>query len=207
MLLWSGGSFAAVAVAYALQKPRVFGKRNDGAMAPLPRLLLLPYLLLAWLIWYGQTRLSSEAACNEVAPGLWLGRRISAAQMPPGVTLVVDLTSEFGKPRPVRQGREYVCLSALDNATPELEAFRSAVRRVSEREGGVYVHCALGHGRSALVATAVVMERGLATTPEEALALVRRARPGVRLNQAQRAFLEDWARLPRTALTPLPGRD
>ena len=196
LLLWSGGSFAAVAVAYALRKPHVFGKKPDGTMAPSPCLLLLPYLLLTWLLWYAQTRLSSEAACDEIVPGLWLGRRISAEQMPPGVTLVVDLTSEFGEPRGLRQGRSYLCLPALDNAAPEREAFCDVVRQVSGWEGGVYVHCALGHGRSALVVAAVVMARGLAATPDEAAALVRRARPGVRLNRAQKAFLEGWQEPP-----------
>ena len=190
LLLWSGGSFAAVAAAYGLQNPRVFGKRLDGTMTPLPCLLLLPYLLLTWLLWYAQTRLSREAAWNEIVPGLRLGGRISAEQMPPGVTLVVDLTSEFGEPRGLRQGRSYHCLPALDNAAPEREAFCDVVRQVSGWEGGVYVHCALGHGRSALVVAAVVMARGLAATPEEAVALVRQARPGVRLNRGQRAFLE-----------------
>ena len=190
LLLWSGGSFATVAVAYALRKPRVFGKRIDGTLAPLPCLLLLPYLLLTWLLWYAQTRLSSEGAWNEVMPGLWLGRRITAEQMPPGVTLVVDMTSEFGEPRSVRQGRSYLCLPALDNAAPEQEALRDAVQQVAGWEGGVYVHCALGHGRSALVVAAVVMARGSAATPAEALALVRKARPGVKLNRAQRAFLK-----------------
>ena len=190
LLLWSGGSFATVAAAYALQKPCVFGKRSDGTMAPLPSLLLLPYLLLTWLLWYGQTRLSREAAWDEVAPGLWLGRRISAERMPRGVTLIVDLTSEFSEPRSVREGRHYLCLPALDNAAPERGAFQDAVRQVSGWEGGVYVHCALGHGRSALVVAAVMMARGLAATPVEALALLHRARPGVSLSWEQRAFLE-----------------
>lgn len=192
LLLWSGGSFLAVAAAYALQKPRVFGKRSDGTMAPLPCLLLLPYLGLTWLLWYGQTRFSREAAWDEVVPGLWLGRRVSAEQMPFGVMLVVDLTSEFGEPRSVRQGRHYLCLPALDDAAPEREAFQDAVQKVSGWEGGVYVHCALGHGRSALVVAAVVMARGLAATPMEALALLHRVRPGVRLNQAQKALLQAW---------------
>ena len=189
MLLWSGGSFFAVAAAYALRRPGVFGKKPDGTMAPLPCLLLLPYLLLTWLLWYGQTRLSREASWDEVAPGLWLGRRVST-KVPLGVTLVVDLTCEFEELRTLRQGREYLCLPTLDNAAPERGTFREVVQRVADWEGGVYVHCALGHGRSALVVAAVLMVRGLAESPEEALALVRRARPGVRLNRAQWEFLK-----------------
>ena len=96
LLAWSGLGFCAVAAAYARQTPRVFGKRMDGTLAWGPCVLLLPYLLLTWLLWYCQTRFSREAVCNEVAPGLWLGRRASLKELPPDVTLIVDLTSEFG---------------------------------------------------------------------------------------------------------------
>lgn len=185
LLGWSGLSFCAVAVAYICQQPRVFGKRGDGTLAWGPRILLLPFLLLTWLLWYCQTRFTREAACNEVAPGLWIGRRVGTKELPPGVTLIVDLTSEFGEPQAVRAGRTYLCLPTLDNAVPEPEAFRSAVREIIGCTGVVYIHCALGHGRSALMAAAVLMACGVAASPEEALAQVKRARPGAGLNREQ----------------------
>ncbi len=191
LLAWSGISFVIVAAAYALRKPGVFGKRGDGTLAWGPCVLLLPYLLLTWLLWWCQTRFSQESVCDEVAPGLWLGRRPSAKELPPDVALVVDLTSEFGEPRAVRTGRAYLCLPTLDNAAPSREAFGEAVRRAAACDGAVYVHCALGHGRSALVAAAVLRARGLAGSPEEALAQIKQARPGVRLNRNQRAFLRE----------------
>lgn len=181
-----------MAAAYARQKPRVFGKRRGGTLAWGSCVLLLPYLLFTWLLWYCQTRFSREAVCDEVAPGLWLGRRASAKELPPDVTLVVDLTSEFSEPRAVRTGRAYLCLPTLDNAAPELKGFRDIVQQVADWNGEVYVHCALGHGRSALAAAAVLMARGVADTPEEAISLVERARPGVRLNPIQQSFLECW---------------
>ena len=193
LLLWSGLVFCVVASAYALQQPRVFGKRVDGTLAWAPCVLLLPYLLLTWLLWYCQTRFSGEAVCDEVMPGLWLGRRASLREFPPDITLVVDLTSEFGEPCAVRTGRTYLCLPTLDNAVPSLEAFEEVVRKVASWEGGVYVHCALGHGRSALVAAALLVARGLVNTPEEALAWVKQARPGANLNRSQWEFLRKWS--------------
>lgn len=136
LLAWSGLGFGVVAVAYALQKPGVFGKRGDGTMAWGPCVLLLPYLLLTWLLWYCQTRFSREAVCDEVAPGLWLRRRVTGTELPPDVTLVVDLTSEFGEPRALRTGRAYLCLPTLDNAAPDLEAFAEAVRVCRSRSEG-----------------------------------------------------------------------
>lgn len=192
LLAGSGLSFCVVAAAYALQKPRVFGKRRDGTLGWGPCVLLLPYLLLTWLLWFCQTRFSRETVCNEVAPGLWLGRREAVTELPPDVTLIVDLTSEFSEPRAVRTGRAYLCLPTLDNAAPDPEAFAGVVRKVAAWDGEVYVHCALGHGRSALVAAAVLIARGLTGSPEAAFARVEQARPGVRLNRSQWAFLKKW---------------
>lgn len=192
LLLWSGASFCVVAVAYAFQKPRLLGKRLDGTMVWGMCAILLPYLLLTWLLWYGQTRLSRENVCDEIAPGLWLGRRATASELPPGITLVGDLTSEFPEPRGLRTTFSYLCLPTLDNAAPEREQFSEIVHKIAEWEGEAYVHCALGHGRSALVAAAVLMARGLADSPERALTMVEQARPGVRLNRIQQAFLKKW---------------
>ena len=193
VLVWSGLSFCSVALAYVRQKPRVFGKQLDGTLAWGPCVLLLPYLLLTWLLWYCQTLFSHEAVCNEVAPGLWLGRRVSVEELPPDITLVIDLTSEFGEPHALRTGREYLCLPTLDNAAPDPEAFRDAVRRAAAWDGAVYVHCALGHGRSALVTAAILVARGFAAGLAEAFARVKSARLGVNLNRSQWAFLKKWS--------------
>ena len=193
ILIWSGLSFCAVAAAYALQRPCVFGKRMDGTMAWGPCASLLPFLLLTWLLWYCQTCFSREAVCDEVAPGLWLGRRAGLEELPPDITLIVDLTSEFCEAQAVRAGRAYLCLPTLDNAASAPEAFRNAVREIVSYGGAVYIHCALGHGRSALVAAAVLMARGLAFDPEDALARVKQARPGDRLSRDQWEFLKKWS--------------
>ena len=192
LLLWACGNCVVVAAAYAWHAPQVFGKRADGTMTWGPRLLLMPYLWLTWLVWYGQIRFSREAVCDEVAPGLWLGRRASAAEVPPGISLMVDLTSEFAEPAALRTGRVYLYLPTLDNAAPDRKEFDEAVQTIAAWEGGVYIHCALGHGRSALVAAAVLVARGLAGSPEEAWTRVKQARPGVKLDRVQQAFLMSW---------------
>ena len=64
-------------------------------------------------------------------------------------------------------------------------------------ETGVYIHCAQGHGRTGFFACALLLRRGLAATAAEAEARVVAARPGVKLRQAQRAFLMSLA--PETA--------
>lgn len=63
------------------------------------------------------------------------------------------------------------------------------VRKVARWQGGVYIHCASGHGRSATVAAAVLMVRGLAADAKAAENLMKRVRPGIRLSLGQRRLL------------------
>ena len=195
LALWPAVSLLWVALAYAGLGVRLFGKRADGRMAWWAVLLLLPYLLLTWGVWHLSRLLSKEAVWNEVVPGLFLGRRVSARELPPDVSLVVDLTAEFSEPRGVVNGRCYLCLPTLDAAVPNLAALRDVSTRVADWQGNVFVHCALGHGRSALLVAAVLLERGLAKDDAEAITLVRKARPAVRLRLVQRGLLRQCSHL------------
>jgi protein-tyrosine phosphatase len=194
VLAWPALSFALVAAAYAGLGARIFGKRPTGRLAPWAVLLLWPYLLLTWAVWHAGRLFDRRACASEVAPGLWLGRRALARELPPGVGLVVDLTAEFPEPRGVVANRIYVCVPVLDSTAPAGPALRELVQRVAGWQGGVFVHCAKGHGRSALVAAGVLLARGLAADAGEAERLLRAARPGVRLNAPQRRLLEGLAK-------------
>jgi protein-tyrosine phosphatase len=189
LLLWPAVSCFVVAAAYAGVGPAVFGKRPDGRLAWWAVALLLPYLLLSAALWHLVRVFGKEPCCHEVAPGVWLGRRPLPKELPPTVDLVVDLTAEFAEPRGVCAGRTYLCLPTLDTLAPDGMAFAELVRRVTAWPGVVYIHCASGHGRSATLAAAVLIARGLARDAAEAEAVLRGVRPGVRLKKAQRELL------------------
>ena len=189
VLLWPGAAFLAVAAAYFRQSPKVFGKRPDGTMAWPPRLLFLPYLLATWALWRVHRLISRGRCCGQVAPGLWVGRRPLGHELPEGASLVVDMTAEFVEPRGVVSRASYRCLPTLDATAPAREPFLSLVGEIAGWPGGVYVHCANGYGRSAVVAAAVMMAKGLAADAEQAVALLVKARPKVSLSRSQRDLL------------------
>jgi protein-tyrosine phosphatase len=110
--------------------------------------------------------------------------------MPAGVQTVVDLTAEFAEARAVRRAGTYLCLPIVDASVPTEAELRELLDRVSQSPEPVYIHCAEGHGRTGLVAAALLIRRGLAVDAESALAALRRVRPGIGLKPAQRALLE-----------------
>lgn len=189
-LLWPALSFALVAVAYAGAGPAVFGKRADGRMQPWALVVLLPYLLMTWATWRLARGLSRESVHDEVAPGIVIGRRLLAGELPEGTRTVVDLTCEFIEPEGIRSVEHYVCLPILDAMAPSVERLASCIESWVALPTPLYIHCAQGHGRTGMVAAAVLIARGLAPDARLALSMVRKARPGMRLSTAQGATLQ-----------------
>jgi protein-tyrosine phosphatase len=82
-----------------------------------------------------------------------------------------------------------------DTHAPGPAAIEEAVAwSLTELKSGreLYVHCAHGHGRSATLLAAILIADGQAKTADEAVAVMRQARPKVRLNKKQRAALLGW---------------
>jgi protein-tyrosine phosphatase len=191
-LAWPALSFAVVGLAYAGLGARAFGKTARGGRHPVATVALAPYLFLAWIVLLA-LRLRDEPAGHEIRPRLWVGRRpLRASELPAGVSLIVDLTSEFPGLRP--KDVEYTCLPTLDGSAPQdVEAARALVERIRAHDGVVYVHCAAGHGRSVAIVASVLVAEGRAANVEEAVATIRSVRPGAGLSRSQRALVRALA--------------
>lgn len=191
-LLWPAGSLALVAVIYLLLDAEAFQKRADGSMPLAVRGLFGPHLLGAWLNSRWWTR--RLAAADQVAPGVLLGRLPTAAEAQRlGVAAIVDVCAELPCPGPGLRHSVVPMLDLLPPSVGQIELASAAIGEASVA-GPVLVCCALGVARSALVAAAWVLRSGLATSPEEAVALVRGARPAAVLGRPQIDLLYRWQR-------------
>lgn len=192
--LWPATSFIIVGLGYLGLGARVTGKRPDGTLPIWSRVLLAPYMGLAWLIWQALRRSPNVKPYALVAPRLYLSRRLHAHELPEDVTMVVDLTAEFEAPAALRAGRTYHALPSLDGHVPDEDAYRALVVQVAGAEGTALIHCAAGHGRSATFLASVLIERGLAADVAEAELLIKASRPSIRIGAAQRALVMRAAR-------------
>ncbi len=186
VLGWAALAAVIVAVGYAGLGPGVFGKVPDGQRALWARLLLLPYFAGVSCVRWLQRTLTGERAYDEVAPGLYVGRLVPTRGLPPDVRLVVDLTAELSEPRQTRCNYEYRCLPTLDGMAPPDHRLRALAEEVAAHPGPVYVHCAAGHGRAAMLTAVVLVRRGLAADVRAAEEHMRAHRPKVRMTELQR---------------------
>jgi protein-tyrosine phosphatase len=164
-----------------------------------PPLLDLPHL---WRYATTQWRRVFGLNITQIDDLLFVGGEFRPAQWPRlhtiGIRAVLSLQAEredvFHGPAPDRTLR----LLVADFHPPTVEQLREAVAFIHAAHAAqlpVLVHCHAGVGRASLTASAYLVTRGLSHA--EAFGLVRRARPIVMLNDAQRARLEEWERLAR----------
>ena len=66
LALWPSLSFAIVAVGYFRIGPAVYGKSRDGNLAITNQLLLLPYLIYLWSVWYAIRHVKREPAYDQL---------------------------------------------------------------------------------------------------------------------------------------------
>lgn len=195
VFLYPGVSFVILAVAYGGGGPKLLSKRPDGGRGWVFRLLLAPYLLLTRFSFLLYKLLGRHSAVCEIIPNLFLGRRLTAKEAGRFTdTAVLDLAAEFSETRLLRHPDRYLSLPILDATAPTVEQLNIAVRWIAERlpHGPVFVHCALGHGRSASVVIAYLLLSGQVKSVRDGLRHVRQLRSGVGLSTSQRERLRQW---------------
>jgi protein-tyrosine phosphatase len=186
LLVWPAFSLIVVGLGYVWLGPWVLGKQEDGTLLWYMTLPLMPYLGVAELAWYIVRVLGGEEPWHEVAHGLYLGRRVEHWELPARVAIVVDMTAEFVEPLEVREGRKYVCVPTLDASVPSVNALADGLTDVLRSSGNVYVHCAAGHGRSAMAIAVLMVGRGFAADADEAFRMMKNVRSRVSPRTTQR---------------------
>jgi len=114
-----------------------------------------------------------------------------------GIVGLVSLTETPVDEAEVRRlGMEYLHIPIADFSAPpmsDVRLFVEFVRRVSASKGGpVTVHCGSGYGRTGTMLACYLVSEG--RTAEDAIAEVRRLRPGSIETGGQEAAIAEWQR-------------
>lgn len=204
---WVAVSLCLAAWGYAFAGASVLGKRADGELPPWSFLLHGPFLLMGLVsmrmfhFWRARAPTPDghgrETPWDEVAPGLWIGRRPMRSdrkalrRLRPAA--VIDLCAELPASRALDGTERYLALPVLDAEAPTADQLEEGVRWIEEHlpRGPVLVHCALGHSRSATLVAAWRMARQ-DLGPAEAEEELRRFRGGIWFTPRQHEALGSW---------------
>lgn len=204
--LWPLLSLCTVTLFYAFAcvSSPIGARLMSGALLPAIRPLLWPFQFVAWSLTHAKRAiLGKQTMPSGILPRLWLGMHISSVELAAlereQVYYVVDLCAELpANSKVLREPFQRLAVPALDRCPPTQEQLEQATTWAIERmnEGhSVYVHCAFGRGRSAMLCAAIVLALGHASTANEAMAVVRKGRAGVALKGDQQQALEHFAAL------------
>jgi len=194
LLLWTGAACLLASIAWLLPTQSgtsnhrvrwIFGKRDDGTRTWWSIVLLLPFLGPVSAYWHIRRPWLTEAPWHELLPDLVIGRRLLDREFDLEVDHIVDLTCEYAECAKQRSHPGYLCLPIVDGAAPPPKVLQQYVSQLKKLEGRIYLHCAEGHGRTATVAAALLVARGLANDVDEALAKIASVRPKAKVYAGQ----------------------
>ena len=205
LLLWPAMALGIATAAHCGLGPGIF-RKNAGLLPLSTRFVLGPLLLgqhLSLLYYRNQCR-----RWDNIAPGVWIGRQLSDAEAAEAVRLgvmsVLDLTAEFSEAAPFRS-TTYRNLPILDMTAPTPDQMREAARFIGTEgaKGTVYVHCKIGYSRSAAAVGAYLLASHQAATTQQAVDLLRKARPSIIIRPEAMAALRAFERAEQMALAGL----
>ncbi|AVP98544.1 hypothetical protein C7S18_15715 [Ahniella affigens] len=207
-LAWRSGSWALAVIgghvtaalallgaAYVTSRPSLLGKQAEGQRHLAVTILILPNLALQALLYRMLRPIAFPPA--QISDRVLLGPRLTASDAAlldqHRVTAILDLTAEFAEPVSLIRARAYKCLPVLDGEAPTPKDLSEAMGWISAQQGAIYVHCALGHGRSASIVAAWLVHSGECASLDEALRRLKSLRNRAGLNPAHmtsvKAFL------------------
>lgn len=195
---WVSVSFLLVGVAYGINNPHIFRKRSDGSLPLWTRWLFIPFLLAAQL--YNAVKRSGDGQprIQAIAENLYVASRVTGRDLEflkaHKIQAILDVTAEFDALN--RSGLQpeidYLNIPVLDHSTPTQGELHKAVHWLDHHLSHgrpVVVHCALGRGRSVLVALAYLLSQDRNQKIDQAIADVQKIRKKARLNRKQLKFL------------------
>jgi hypothetical protein len=192
-LYWLAFSYTFIALIYFINKANSFFKNKDSGKIPVFIILLtIPYFLLIYSIWYFKYKFSKENKINFFFENYYIGKKILFQDLPNEIEVVIDLTSEFNEDSNILKNRKYILFPILDGSIPDIDDFYLFIKEISKIQSNIYIHCAEGHGRTALVGIVLYLIKNKKCSFEDGLTFIKSKRDNIRLNNTQEEFLKEF---------------
>ncbi len=190
LLVWLGISFFITGLGHLWIGPLIYGKNVTGQLPLWSKIIHWPFLLYALFVWHILRYFSKEHPHDQITENIIIGRRLLKTECPTGIINYVDLTAEFIEPKSIVENMNYIALPILDAGIPSIEELNLALNKVTEQT--TYIHCAQGHGRTAIFTIILLVTTGKTQNFEDAFSLIKKIRPAINLNSTQKKFVQEY---------------
>lgn len=194
-LAYPASSLFLVACAYSLNRPHFFQKQADGTISIAAWILFAPYFLFAKLnsrIWT-RTHPNDSLILTKENTQIFLGR-IPSIQNMQQYDGLFDCCAELPL-KPLHDYQQYLSLDLIPLQAQQLNLAVQALNQLMSSQYGntkVLIFCALGYSRSSSILAAWLLQTGHASRVDDAIQIIRQARPWIVLNAQQLAAIDTY---------------
>ncbi|MGQ9374903.1 phosphatase PAP2/dual specificity phosphatase family protein [Acinetobacter tandoii] len=194
-LAYPASSLFLVACAYSLNRRHFFQKQPDGTISIAAWVLFAPYFLLAKLnsrLWT-RTHPNDSLILTKENTQIFLGRIPSTQNMQQYDSLF-DCCAELPL-KPPYDYQQYLSLDLVPLQAQQLNLAVQALNQLLSSQCGntkVLIFCALGYSRSSSILAAWLLQTGHAHQVDDAIQIIRQARPWIVLNAQQLAAIDTY---------------
>lgn len=189
ILLWIGLSLLIIAFGYLRLGANIFQKNEDGTFTFSAKVLHFPYRIGMRSV--RKLFFDTSEKHQRVTDQIYLGGFPMSKKT--DCIAIFDLCSEYQRAN--KNAKFYQNFPLIDLASPTLEELRSAVQKLDEMvedNHTIYIHCALGLSRSAIVVLAWLLFKNKAQDPQNAIAILERKEYYYHLSDAHQQVLETY---------------
>lgn len=197
-LLYPVCSLLMVSLAYFFTRAHFFQKLSNGKLSAGAKIILAPYLMLAWLnsrLWTHKhpedSRIITIDGCQ-----IYLGRIPTSADLI-HYQAIFDCCAEL--PRPTLKAKQQQIIAQqyysldliplqanqLAQAVENFDQLFSALDSNNAQTSKILIFCALGYSRSSAILCAWLVKNAYVDTMPNAISLVQQARPWIILKDVQ----------------------
>lgn len=197
LLLWISIVYAWVSVCYITRKP-IFDIKNiqTGHIKRFLSIFFCPYLNMMLVVWKIKRMITKENTMDKICPYVYLGRYIRDKKdiENANIQLIVDVTYELPELNNITANKKYFCVPMMDGSAPRnTTQFKGVLKSMQKfrksKTGSIYIHCAAGHGRSCMMATAFI-SIWYQVPVDVAFRMIKKIRPSVSMHKTQWNFVK-----------------
>ncbi|MDX1959640.1 MAG: dual specificity protein phosphatase family protein [Leptospiraceae bacterium] len=193
ILYWFSCSFFYLGGIYFLNKPNLLAKNQYlGRISGFIILFNLPYFLLINSIWFLKDTFSKENRTDYFFENYYIGKKVSFKNLPKNIETVVDLTAELNEDYDIVRNKNYILFPILDGSIPDINDFYLLIKKITNLQNNIYIHCAEGHGRTAIVAIVLYLLKNKELSINDGISFVKSKREKISLNETQKEFLNSF---------------
>ncbi|HEX8574975.1 MAG TPA: phosphatase PAP2/dual specificity phosphatase family protein [Flavobacterium sp.] len=189
ILLWIGLSLLIIGFGYLKLGAVVFQKNEEGTFTFSAKVLHFPYRIGMRSV--RRLFFNTDGKHQKITDQIYLGAFSMSKKT--DCVAIFDLCPEYQRSN--KNAKFYQSYPLIDLASPTVEELSSGVQKLNkmiEDNHKVYIHCALGLSRSAIVVLAWLLFTEKAKNPQEAIAYLKNAEYHSHLSKKHQEVLEAY---------------